>query len=278
MRHRLTPGAPSLARLAAPLAAILAALLAGCAGPAPETSPAPAGWRILAPGLWQRDAAPGVQLLRLDLHEPRLRLGLSPHAERGQPIDAMASARTARAAFNASFFDRSFRVRGLTVSEGVPWPEPMAPQSSPLLACDAQQRCRMQLDPPQVLPPGTQTAVAGTPWLVRAGRPRTEADDAGCASFCAQPHPRTAIGLDASRRHLIVLLAEGRRDDRAGLSLAQTARLLQAHGATEAFNLDGGGSSALLLDGRAAMQRPANEPAQRPIANALVIKASAGAP
>lgn len=270
MRHGLI--------LAALRAGLFGALLAGCAGPARETTPlpepAPAGWRTLAPGLWQRDAAPGVQLLRLDLREPRLRLGLSPAAERGQPIDAMATARAARAAFNASFFDRSFRVRGLTVSEGLPWPEPMAPQASPLLACDAQQRCTMQLDAPQLLPPQTHTAVAGTPWLVRAGRPRSEADDAGCPGFCAQPHPRTAIGLDATRRHLIVLLAEGRRDDRPGLSLAQTARLLQAHGAADAFNLDGGGSSALLLDGRPAMQRPANEPAQRPIANALVIRAA----
>ena len=269
MRHGLI--------LAALLAGLFGALLAGCASLAPETTPpsdpAPDGWRSLAAGLWQRDAAPGVQLLRLDLREPRLRLSLTPQAESGLPIDAMATARAARAAFNASFFDRSFRVRGLTVSEGLPWPEPMVPQASPLLACDVRQRCTMQLDAPQVLPPRTHTAVAGTPWLVRAGRSRTEADDAGCPGFCAQPHPRTAIGLDATRRHLIVLLAEGRRDDRPGLSLAQTARLLQAHGAMDAFNLDGGGSSALLLDGRPAMQRPANEPAQRPIANALVIRA-----
>ena len=258
---------------------ILAALaccagFAGCAGIRPLPDAPPEGWQPLAPGLLHREAAPGQRLLRLDLQEPTLRLSLTPPSERGQPIDTMAMAREARAAFNASFFDRGFRVRGLTVSEGEAWPEPMAPQSSPLLACDARQRCSMQLEPPHALPPGTHTAVAGTPWLVRAGQPRTEADDAGCANLCAQPHPRTAIGLDATRRHLLVLLAEGRRDDRPGLSLAQAARLLHAHGATEALNLDGGGSSTLLLDGRLAMQRPANEPGQRPIANALVIRAA----
>lgn len=253
---------------------ILVALLAGCAGIRPLPDAPPAGWQQLAPGLLQREPAPGLKVLRLDLQEPTLRLSLTPPSERGRPIDAMATARAARAAFNASFFDRDFRVRGLTVSEGEAWPEPMAPQASPLLACDARQRCTMQLEAPHTLPPGTHTAVAGTPWLVRAGRPRTEADDAACVGFCATPHPRTALGLDATRRHLIVLLAEGRRDGRPGLTLAQTARLLQAHGATEALNLDGGGSSTLLLDGRLALQRPANEPAQRPIANALVIRAA----
>jgi hypothetical protein len=48
------------------------------------------------------------------------------------------------------------------------------------------------------------------------GAARTAADDAGCASLCANPHPRTAVGLDASGRYLLVLLAAGRRGDAIG--------------------------------------------------------------
>jgi len=248
----------------------LALLLGGCSGLASMT--VPAGWQGLAPGLLMRQPAPGVHLVRLDLQEPGLRLILTPPAERGRKIDAMPAAQAAVVAFNASFFDRAWRVLGLTVSAGEAWPEPMAPRASPLMACDREQRCRMQLVPPHVLPPGTQLAVAGTPWLVRDGRPRTADDDAHCQAFCGAPHPRTAIGLDAGRRYLFVVLAEGRREGMPGLTLAELARLLHEHGANDALNLDGGGSSALWIDGRPVMQRPANEPVQRAIANALVIR------
>lgn len=245
--------------------------LAGCVGLS-TPAPVPEGWQLRAPGLlYRHEPAQGLHALRVDLQQLRLRL--SSELDKGLPLDARDDARAALAAFNAAFFDRNFRVRGLHASEGQAWPEPMSPQDSPLLACDAAQRCALQLEPPYALPAGTHTAAAGTPWLLRQGRPRTAQDDARCAAFCARTHPRTALGLSADGRQLIVLLAEGRREGVPGLSLADTAAVLLRLGAHEAINLDGGGSSALLLDGVAVMQRPANEPAQRRIANVLLIEA-----
>jgi hypothetical protein len=250
-----------------------AALLSGCSHTAPTPKAAANGWATIEPGLLHQQLAPGVQALRLDLQASGLRLALSAPSEAGLAIDARPSATAAVAAFNASFFDRDFRVRGLTLSEGQAWPAPMSPLDSPLLACDAAQACEVHLQPPPALAEGTHTAVAGTPWLVRQGQPRSDEDDARCPGFCANQHPRTALGLSADRRYLFVLLAEGRRPGVPGLSLARTAALLQGLGAYEAFNLDGGGSSALLIRGQAAMQRPANEPAQRRVANVLLISA-----
>jgi exopolysaccharide biosynthesis protein len=40
-------------------------------------------------------------------------------------------------------------------------------------------------------------------------------------------------------------------------------------GARQAFNLDGGGSSTLLIGGESRLPRPFNEPALRRVANAL---------
>ena len=245
--------------------------LAGCAG-----LPAPAeGWRAIAPGVLHRAWAPlpdsDVQALRVDLSQVRLRL--TPPAQAGQPLDAMPEARTALAGLNASIFDREFRPRGITVSDGQPWPEllPMTvPMADPLLACDA--RCIIQFDPPAVPEPAWRLAVSGTPWLVREGAARTAQDDARCPAFCAQPHPRTAVGLDAAGRQLIVLLAAGRRGDVKGLTLAETAALMRDLGAVQAFNLDGGGSSTLLIEGQSVLPRPFNEPTLRKIANALLIE------
>jgi len=245
-------------------------LLAACAPLLPQQP----GWHAVAPGLSYWRGEPGLHALRVDLRQRRLRL--TPFAERGRPLDGFSAAPQALAALNASFFDRRFYPRGHTVSDGEAWPEPMSVNASPLLHCDAgdavqAQRCRLQLAPPYQLPSGTRTAVAGTPWLIRAGQARTATDDASCPGHCDGRHPRTALGLSADGHHVILLLAEGRRDGVPGLSLAETAAHLLQLGAHEALNLDGGGSSSLLIRGQSVMQRPAREPGLRRIANALLI-------
>lgn len=247
--------------------------LAGCASVAPPPpSPFQDGWQALAPGLAHRAWSPlpdsEVQALRVDL--ARVRLSLSPPADAGQPLDRMPSSRGALASVNASFFDREFRPRGMTVSGGQPWPELLKlakPANDPLLACDS--RCVIRFEAPAAPEPGWTLVVSGTPWLVRDGRARTAEDDATCAYLCAQTHPRTAVGLDGTGRQLIVLLAAGRRGDVKGLTLAQTAELMRGLGAVQAFNLDGGGSSTLLIGGESRLPRPFNEPALRRVANAL---------
>ena len=262
-------------RLARVLARLLAAwallALAACA----SVQPLPVGWTAVAPGVAHRAWAPwpdsDVQALRVDLTQVRLALSLP--AEAGLPLDQMPSSRGALAAINASFFDREFRPRGLTVSGGQPWPallKPPKPAADPLLACDT--RCVIRFDAPAAPEPGWRLAVSGTPWLVRDGQARTAEDDATCANLCAQTHPRTAVGLDASGRQLIVLLAAGRRGEVKGLTLAQTAALMRELGAVQAFNLDGGGSSTLLIGGESRLLRPFNEPTLRKIANALLIE------
>lgn len=242
--------------------------LAGCATVAPPAD----GWQPLAPGLAHRAWAPwpdsDVQALRADL--ATVRVALSPPADAGLPLDQMPSGRSALASINASFFDREFRPRGLTVSGGHPWPELLKlarPTNDPVLACDT--RCVIRFDAPARPEPGWQLGVSGTPWLVRDGHARTAEDDATCANLCAHTHPRTAVGLDATGRHLIVLLAAGRRGAVKGLTLTQTAELMRDLGAVQAFNLDGGGSSTLLIGGESRLPRPLNEPALRRVANAL---------
>lgn len=256
-------------RLPLPLFGALLLALAGCA----STPPPPAdGWQRVAPGLEHRAWAPwpgsDVQALRVDLTQ--VRVALSPPADAGEPVDQMPSSRGALASINASFFDPQFRPRGLTVSAGQPWPELLKqarPTNDPLLACDT--RCTIHLDAPAAPDSAWAMAVSGTPWLVRDGAARTADDDSRCASLCAQTHPRTAVGLDASGRHLLVLLAAGRRGEVKGLTLTQTAALMRELGAVQAFNLDGGGSSTLLLKGESRLPRPFNEPALRRVANAI---------
>lgn len=94
-------------------------------------------------------------------------------------------------------------------------------------------------------------------------------------------HPRTAVGLGRDGK-LILLVVDGRIQDYSnGASLGDLALLLQKMGAYDALNLDGGGSSILVLnqDGRlTTMNRPAdlirpNDNIIREIYNCLLIMA-----
>ncbi len=119
-----------------------------------------------------------------------------------------------------------------------------------------------------------RSAVAGFGWLVRQGRPGG-GDDA--------LHPRTAVGLDASRRWCHLVVVDGRQ---GGYSEGMTTRELAAHlrdiGCHDAINLDGGGSSVMLLRGSDGKLRLMNSPSTRrdgqpvlrPLPNALVVRSA----
>ena len=61
-------------------------------------------------------------------------------------------------------------------------------------------------------------------------------------------NPRTAIGY-ISPLHYVFVVSDGRTDESSGLTLYQLAEILQDLRCTEAYNLDGGGSSTMYLDG-----------------------------
>jgi len=65
----------------------------------------------------------------------------------------------------------------------------------------------------------------------------------GRANSSTARDPRTAVGVDPKSGRLIVVMIEGRRRDSQGLSPSAIAHLMQACGAVDAMNLDGGGSS-----------------------------------
>ncbi|PQO27772.1 phosphodiester glycosidase family protein [Blastopirellula marina] len=61
-------------------------------------------------------------------------------------------------------------------------------------------------------------------------------------------HPRTAIGLDASGRYLLLAVIDGRQKGYSeGVTLYELAQFMQQHGCAHAINLDGGGSSIMMF-------------------------------
>jgi hypothetical protein len=63
--------------------------------------------------------------------------------------------------------------------------------------------------------------------------------------------PRTAVGLDREEKHLFLFVVDGRQPSYSeGMSLPDLAALVIEAGAFTAINLDGGGSSALVVEGK----------------------------
>lgn len=60
--------------------------------------------------------------------------------------------------------------------------------------------------------------------------------------------PRTAIGM-ISANHYVFVVVDGRSDENAGVTLPELADIMASLGATEAYNLDGGGSSTMVSEG-----------------------------
>ncbi|RYF80497.1 MAG: phosphodiester glycosidase family protein [Chitinophagaceae bacterium] len=84
-------------------------------------------------------------------------------------------------------------------------------------------------------------------------------------------HPRTAMGYTADQK-LIILVVEGRNKNAGGATLPQEAQILKDLGCVEALNLDGGGSSCLLVNGKETI-KPSDEKGQRAVPGVFLIKA-----
>ncbi len=84
-------------------------------------------------------------------------------------------------------------------------------------------------------------------------------------------HPRTAMGYTKEGK-LIVLVIEGRNQGiAAGATLEETASILVELGCIEALNLDGGGSSCMLINGKETI-KPSDKEGQRAVPAALIWK------
>ena len=118
-----------------------------------------------------------------------------------------------------------------------------------------------------------RAAIAGGPVLVQEGRVFITNNEEQMFSGKAVDdlHPRTAMGYTRDRK-LIIMVVQGRFPGVAeGASLPDLARMMVDLGAREALNLDGGGSSCLLVQGRETI-RPSDKTGQRAIPAVLIIR------
>lgn len=119
---------------------------------------------------------------------------------------------------------------------------------------------------------GVQWAIGGGPRLVRQGRVEiTGREERFLPDVLYSRAPRTAVGVTAEGEVLLVV-ADGRRErESVGLTLQELAEWMLDLGAVEAMNLDGGGSSTMVVDGM-LLNKP-SDGKERAVASALLVYA-----
>ena len=93
--------------------------------------------------------------------------------------------------------------------------------------------------------------------------------------FNTNRHPRTAVGRRSDGTVLLVV-ADGRNSAAAGLSMVELQQVMVALGCRDAINLDGGGSTTMVVRG-AVVNHPSDNnrfdaAGERPVANAVVVR------
>jgi hypothetical protein len=279
------------------LAFLAAAALAGCAA-LPER-PLPFDGLALS----TLESAPplplAIHVLRIDLTRPGIEFAVTPgepnagHGFRAQTTSEFLVRYGMSAAVNASFFDpfksgtaggddyypRSgdpVNVLGLSMHAGrIDSP----PNDDPKIngAVCIRKPAAVTIVRGQACPAGTDEALAAGPLLLADGVPQ-----AHTLSVTAR-HPRTAFGLSADRRTAWMVVVDGRQLTSVGATLPEMAEVFLRLGASEALNLDGGGSTALVI-AEEGVPRVVNVPIhtgvpgrERPSANHLGVRAAKGA-
>jgi hypothetical protein len=115
--------------------------------------------------------------------------------------------------------------------------------------------------------PGVLDIIAGSPTLLRDGT-ITATDD--CASYFCDRNPRTGVGIMADGRLLLVTVDGRRPDYSVGMTPVQFAKLFRYLGATRALNLDGGGSTTMVVKGN-IVNRPSDPGGERAVSSAVLV-------
>jgi hypothetical protein len=269
------------------LLSLVISLLLSCASLSPLTAP-PADfplraaapetliprWETFAPGIGYMEGRirkPRLQLwaLKVDLNDPNLEfvvndggedLGIIP----GTTVSGFVRDYNCVAGINANPFDRvgarpgePLTIAGIAMTEGLLIAPPDSRYDALVLYHDGSAALISQAALDEAALTEINAAVGGFFIVLRDN---ALAERLLNRNGKAPRHPRSAAGLSADGSALYLLAIDGRRPGSIGATEAETALILQRLGAADGLNLDGGGSTALVLRHRDGRIRPVNTP------------------
>lgn len=226
-------------------------------------------------------------LVSIDLTQPGVRVVGTPESmldptapgrgHRWRTVTEFARTTGADVAINANYYDifhGAFTTCGLTMSNGHVWTSTYVDRR---LECwwsvGFGSRGRVDVFDSHgktygpVEHPWMTEVVTGSPLVLRDG----EVLQYTTPRHALVPNPRTLLGVSADRHTLYLMVVNGREGAAKGMTCPDAARVLRDFGASDAVNLDGGGSSGLYIrDEGGLVSRPADN-SERAVGNHLGI-------
>ncbi len=117
------------------------------------------------------------------------------------------------------------------------------------------------------------TLTGGLPQIVLNGKNLAASSDTlegTKPSFTVTKHPRTGIGFSKDSTTIYIFTVDGRQESSSGMSLKEFADLMIAHDVYQGLNLDGGGSTTMVIDGK-LVNHPSDITGERPVGSCLLI-------
>jgi hypothetical protein len=240
-----------------PLMALASLALAGCVALAPDRVDLPAiaysridGGEGGPPGSGAWGDAPQVtHVIEIDLSRPGVALEVTPkdpaggRSYRAQTTSEFVTRHGLRAAVNGAFFE-PFRSGTLWGDDYYPHsgdPVDATPGPKPNGTICIVKPARVTIERGERCAGAADHALTAGPMLIANGVPESWALERA-------RHPRTAFGIAADRRRAWMVVVDGRQASSSGATLDEMVEILRRLGASDALNLDGGGTSTMVLD------------------------------
>ncbi len=113
--------------------------------------------------------------------------------------------------------------------------------------------------------------VAGVPQLIKNGKiDITWEQEKAAKSFAEMRHPRTAVAKLKDGKFLMITVDGRQPGVSVGMTLQELAEYILSLGASDAMNLDGGGSTTMFLDGK-VVNTPSDKDGERRVSDAIVV-------
>ena len=228
-----------------------------------------------------------IHVISVDLAAPGIGFLVTPAETNGAPLLARTTSEFVKeygvqVAINANYFDpcetkslfdyrprsgEPVAVLGTAISQGRTYSTGSRDDHTLFFAEDN----RVQIGTPSF---EIYNAVSGSPLILK--------DGVVAPNLTATLHPRTSVALDRAKETLLLIVVDGRQPSYSeGVTLQELAEIALEYGAHAALNLDGGGSSAIVIAPKPSKVTCLNWPVhtgvpgrERPVANHLGITAT----
>ncbi len=233
-----------------------------------------------------------IHVVRIDLNTPGLAFLVTPgnpvdgHEVRAQTASQFLTKYNLQLVINGDFFwpwwyhnifdyyphdNDPTDVNGFAASRGAVYSEETPDDPRPTLYLSQDNQA--DIDQPIG---AVYNAISGLPLIVEGGHISAQIKP---DEYYAGVNPRSAVGLDRQKRTLLLFVVDGRQPNYSeGVTLPELAQIAIEYGADEAFNLDGGGSSTLVMEDPQGQPEVLNSPIhasipgmERPVGNHLGV-------